>query len=322
MAKAHSANVGSTGTAGAAGAPSSEYPDPALVRIGLTVALERLYVRQGAFPWFRNTSATEFGTGAAGIHYITRQQAKALLADAEVRVELARWQEKNTYNSLIKHLKEALKDAAIRPTLLKAPAPFGQRETSYSVEVLGTKQQLQDAGIGVGDAFPGELGGPERRLCTLDVRRGQVVNVYRAWGEWPGVYRVVIAKEQDTKAKDEGVSTAVPPQTPPPVPADRPEIVLTVRMPASPAVFKVGDAVITSGGKEARVTGEFDIRKCDSKDGPYVETDGTRYDYRPGYVAQDDDGGTYFWPPHALWEPECSKPRYLRLVTVDGRRVG
>ncbi|MBL8418637.1 MAG: hypothetical protein JNN31_10425 [Dechloromonas sp.] len=47
---------------------------------------------------------------------------------------------------------------------------FEYRELPWGDLIYGTKEFLQKIGLGVGMAFPGEIGGPRRRLNTVDQR--------------------------------------------------------------------------------------------------------------------------------------------------------
>lgn len=65
---------------------------------------------------------------------------------------------------------------------------------AWGDRIEGTKAQLQDLGLGLGKAFPGEAGGPRRAMTVRD-RFGFVVRIYlgadrlfhahRCFPDWP-----------------------------------------------------------------------------------------------------------------------------------------
>ena len=78
------------------------------------------------------------------------------------------------------------------------------------------------------------------------------------------------------------------------------------------AEFQVGDAVMV-GGQPGVVTGHFSLRAVSTKNGEYVDLDGDRLVYRPGYVCRDSSGDEYFWPAHKVKLPDGSRS-HLQLV--------
>jgi len=49
-------------------------------------------------------------------------------------------------------------------------SPFEYVECPWGDLIYGTKAQLQQIGIGIGLAFPGDVGGPKRKMTTFDPR--------------------------------------------------------------------------------------------------------------------------------------------------------
>lgn len=69
------------------------------------------------------------------------------------------------------------------------PAPqFEYQHTFWGELIYGTKQQIQSFGIATGAAFPGELGGPKRKLNVTDPR-GFETSIER----WDGVNRYCVS---------------------------------------------------------------------------------------------------------------------------------
>lgn len=70
--------------------------------------------------------------------------------------------------------------------------PLERSEYTWADELVGTKEQIQAAGIGVGVAFPGEPGAQPRQITVLDPR-GYKARIARAF-KWLGAgrYRVEI----------------------------------------------------------------------------------------------------------------------------------
>ncbi len=71
---------------------------------------------------------------------------------------------------------------------------FKYHEYLWGDLICGTKGQLQVIGIGVGLAFPGEIGGPQKKLNTVDPRgfkcvvkhaRGEADGLFEAWITFP-----------------------------------------------------------------------------------------------------------------------------------------
>lgn len=76
-------------------------------------------------------------------------------------------------------------------TVTDAP-PLEREESDWDDRLVGTKEQLQAAGIGVGVAFPGEPGAQPRQITVLDARgfKARIARAYRRQGA--ARYRVEI----------------------------------------------------------------------------------------------------------------------------------
>lgn len=70
--------------------------------------------------------------------------------------------------------------------------PLELYESDWGDRLVGTKEQLQAAGIGVGVAFPGEPGAQPRQITVLDPRgfKARITRAFRSRGA--GRYRVTI----------------------------------------------------------------------------------------------------------------------------------
>ena len=106
------------------------------------------------------------------------------------------------------------------------------------------------------------------------------------------------------------------------------------RLAQSVVRFDVGDKAFCSFDDydedwcEARIVGGYRFYGFNSENGAYVRSDGTRFEYRFGYLIQLDDmldTQKFFAPAHRLTDAD-GKPTHLRLVAsrtaADLRQVG
>ncbi|CAN5713448.1 hypothetical protein BH10PSE18_BH10PSE18_07880 [soil metagenome] len=184
---------------------------------------------------------------------------------------------------------------------------------------IGTAQALLDAGIVTLDQLPGMPGMPKISVSFLDgeqlPRQARAVHDERwmrvsLYGNKVIVSKGISAEERERRevekaAADEAKRKACG------IPAVGVDAAALEVAQAS-AQFQLGDVVMV-GGIPGVVTGPFRLRAVCDKRGEYVDHDGGRLTYQPGYVCRDEDGAEYFWPAHKVRLPDGSRS-HLRLV--------
>lgn len=184
---------------------------------------------------------------------------------------------------------------------------------------IGTAQALLDAGIVTLDQLPGMPGMPKISVSFLDgaqlPRQARAVHDERwmrvsLYGNKVIVSKGVSAEERERREAGKAAAAEAERKARG-IPAIGVDAAASEAAKAS-AQFQVGDAVMV-GGIPAVVTGPFRMRAVTDKDGEYVDHDGGRLTYQPGYVCRDEDGAEYFWPAHKVRLPGGSRS-HLRLV--------
>lgn len=89
-------------------------------------------------------------------------------------------------------------------------------------------------------------------------------------------------------------------------------------MELSMARFKVGDQALyfkagAEYGEVVRIVHAYDFYTVTEPDGEYLYTDGSRVDYKFGYIIQTEAGNPFWVPPHRLTRDDC-QPSYLCLT--------
>lgn len=186
---------------------SPDAPPPLdTVLLWLTMTVERDYITRNVFPKLRISNVRGY-RGSAGLHYLTPDEASAVLADALERREAVAGPMKKAYTGLIGVLQQAIAEAEERPALHGS----GQASCTYKCEHhcevwRGTKAQLIAHGIELDGPWPWELGsdGRARRRAARDVR-GFEVSVARLASVWPGLYtaQIWLPREESKAQADE-----------------------------------------------------------------------------------------------------------------------
>jgi len=161
------------------------------VLLWLTMTVERDFVERGVFPSLRYTSA-KGNRASSSLHYLTEEQAQALLADALHRVKQVRKGLKTAYNGHVNALQAAMAEAVERPSVFAAPSAVCLRQDGMWHVWRGTKQQLQTQGIQRDGPWPGEPGGKDHRCGATDAR-GYKTSVKRYSTMWPGLFVATIS---------------------------------------------------------------------------------------------------------------------------------
>lgn len=184
---------------------------------------------------------------------------------------------------------------------------------------MGAAQALLDAGLVTLGQLPGTPGMPKISVSFLDgeqlPRQARAVHDER----WMRVSlygnKVIVSKgisaEERARREAEKTAAAEAERKAHGIPAIGLDAAAREAAQAS-AQFQVGDAVMV-GGVPAIVTEPFRLYAVSAKNGEYVDEDGGRLVYRPGYTCRDKDGGQYFWPAHKVRLPDGSRS-HLRLV--------
>lgn len=156
------------------------------VLLWLTMTVERDFAERGVFPELRYTSA-KANRASSSLHYLTEEQAQAVLTDALHRVQQVRKGLKIAYNGHVNALQTAIAEAVERPSIFAAPAAVCVRQDEIRHVWRGTKQQLQAQGIQRDGPWPGEPGGKDHRCGATDAR-GYKTGVTRYSTMWPGLF--------------------------------------------------------------------------------------------------------------------------------------
>lgn len=176
------------------------------VLLWLTMTVERDFAERGVFPELRYTSA-KGNSGSSSLHYLTEEQAHAVLVDALRRVQQVRKGLKTAYNAHVNALHTAIAEAVERPSIFAAPAAVCLRRDGMWEVWQGTKQQLHAQGIQRDGPWPGEPGGKDHRCGATD-NRGYKVNVKRYSSIWPGVFVVSIEIPYEVRKREYDRSTS------------------------------------------------------------------------------------------------------------------
>lgn len=193
------------------------------------------------------------------------------------------------------------------------------RECWYGFEYVGTSDELIAAGIITWCQLPGTPGMPKSSVTFINgvqqpprTRAAHDERWMRValYGKKISVSKGISGQEREQREARKAAALA----------ADRqargiPAIGLAAaarEVAQASAEFQVGDAVLI-GGVPAVVTGHFSLQAVSTKNGEYVDVDGDRLVYRPGYVCRYEGGDEYFWPAHKVKRPDGSRS-HLQLV--------
>lgn len=215
-------NEAQTGTTGLKGLNLKSDPSELIERISIRIShvVEREYVRRRVFPELRLDNAHRILTGATGVHRVSVERAREILADAEAQ----------------------MRSSGIRRGL---PLAYG----ALARNVANSLRQ--------------------------EIRRGLI--------------------------EDPGMAGAQ-----------------RLQIDAS-ACLHVGDHVLyfrdnDEYGHEATVVEEYRMYPVTSDDGPYIDRDDERLEYRRGYIIRlKGDDYQFFVPAYRLTRDGC-KPSHLRMV--------
>jgi hypothetical protein len=116
------------------------------VLLWLTAAAERDYEERGVFPELRRAHAKAY-RGAATLHYLTTDEAAAVLEDAMTRQKSVRRSTRNAYTALIKCVRASITEAAERPAIYASPAAVCTHQSEQDEHWRGTKDQFRAHGI-------------------------------------------------------------------------------------------------------------------------------------------------------------------------------
>lgn len=182
--------------------PAGEAPPLETVLLWLTSTVERDYISRRVFPSQRYDQAKAYRASAT-LHYLTPEQAKAMLADALNREPEVSKGLKKAFRGHIKSLQSGLAEAAERPAVFSATAPTCIRQICGYEVWRGTKQQLLSHGIRRNDdlPWPGEPGGKERSCGARD-SRGYKVSIKRHSAVWPGIFEAAIAIPYEVQQRE------------------------------------------------------------------------------------------------------------------------
>ena len=162
------------------------------VLVPLTKAVERDLEQRGALPELRRAKA-ESVQGAASLHYLTPDQARAVLDDAEARARQVRGGLLGAYLKHAKNIRAAMEEAARRPAAFAAAGPTNiAKEGVPGERWRGTKAQLATLGIQLDGPWPHEPGGATRWAPASDAR-GRKVCITRPSGIWPDLFEAFIS---------------------------------------------------------------------------------------------------------------------------------
>ena len=167
---------------------SSTPPSLDTVFVSLSFTIEKDYIARGVFSALRHGNAIEL-KGNGSLHFLTQDEAEALLEDAAARKESARGSMLAGYGSHIRNLTSAIEQAKARRAIFAAPAALQTYKSDYSEEWRGTKEQLQAIGFRLAGPWPTEPGGKTRWSKATD-GKDHDVHITRHWGydNWPWLF--------------------------------------------------------------------------------------------------------------------------------------
>lgn len=160
------------------------------VLLWLTTTVERDFEERGAFPRLRHAQARAF-RAAATLHYLTADEADAVLEDAIAREQSVRRGTRNAYSAHIKGVQAAMKEAAERPAVFASQDAVCAYKSEHAERWRGTKDQLKAHGIGLNGPWPHEPGGKELWAQARD-SQGYKTSITRFSTVWPGLYEARI----------------------------------------------------------------------------------------------------------------------------------
>lgn len=169
---------------------ASTAPPLDAVLLWLTTTVERDFEERGAFPRLRHAKAQGF-RGAATLHYLTADEADAVLEDALAREQSVRRGTRNAYSAHIKSVQSAMKEATERPAVFASQEAVCAYKSNHAERWRGTKDQLRAYGIQLAGPWPHEPGGKERRAQARD-SHGYKTSITRFSTVWPGLYEAYI----------------------------------------------------------------------------------------------------------------------------------
>lgn len=178
---------------------ATDVPDLDSVVLWLTLTIERDYIERGVFRAYRAETAAASRANAT-LHYLTRDQAQALLDDAEARRLDTYKSLKVAFNAHAANLRSALDEAKGRRAKFEATEPVCTYRSEWSENWRGTKEQLKSIGVALEGPYPGEQGGKERWAQTRD-QRGYKVRITRASTTWPGLFLADIEVPEEVRKK-------------------------------------------------------------------------------------------------------------------------
>jgi hypothetical protein len=178
---------------------ATDAPDLDSVVLWLTLTIERDYIERGVFRAYRAETAAASRANAT-LHYLTCDQAQALLDDAEARRFDAYKSLKVAFNAHAANLRSALDEAKGRRAKFEATEPVCTYRSEWSENWRGTKEQLKSIGVALDGPYPGEQGGKERWAQTRD-QRGYKVRITRASTTWAGLFLADIEVPEDVRKK-------------------------------------------------------------------------------------------------------------------------
>lgn len=192
------ATVNVTGVGNVFVSIESHSVNPDLVRVRVSQAVDRHYVRRQAFPQLRVDQRAAY-SDAYNLFWCSQSDAIKILDDAKAEVKFAVGHEKNALNAHIQHLEVEIDEARLRRKWLEGAEP--KIKPSYSCATyFATHSQLGSLGVPVGLALPGSPGGPARKANFVN-SVGRKCSIYRADSFWPGTFRVEIEKVKERSAK-------------------------------------------------------------------------------------------------------------------------
>lgn len=169
---------------------ASTAPPLDTVLLWLTTTVERDFEERGAFPRLRHAHAKAY-RGAATLHYLSADEADAVLEDATAREKSVRRGTRNAYSAHIKSVQAAMTEAAERPAVFASPAAVCAYKSEHAERWRGTKDQLKAHGIRLDGPWPHEPGGKERWAQARD-SQGYKTSITRFSTVWPGLYEAYI----------------------------------------------------------------------------------------------------------------------------------
>ncbi|MDP3612070.1 MAG: hypothetical protein Q8R98_09480, partial [Rubrivivax sp.] len=160
------------------------------VLLWLTTTVERDFEERGAFPRMRHAHAQAY-RGAATLHYLSADEADAVIEDAMAREKSVRRGTRNAYSAHIKSVQAAMKEAVERPAVFASPSAVCAYKSDHAERWRGTKDQLKAHGIRLDGPWPHEPGGKERWAQARD-SQGYKTSITRFSTVWPGLYEAYI----------------------------------------------------------------------------------------------------------------------------------